>query len=630
MAAFRKMFFAAASAAALAAIPASAQGTAFQPFNCSVTANAPLVRWQGLTEQVGDILLTCTGGTPTALGQQVPVNNFAVQIQSTNITSQLLPANLPQANGGYPYSEAVLTINEPQAASPNPAGVVAPAPYGAVQQPCVASNTGSCPNLGDGNGGSSSYSVGTNFNMFQGYQFDAHTIRFDGVPMDAPGANKTMVVRISNIRVDATPFNGGSLSGQPITASVSITGTQPVSINNILPYVVGYAANGIKVTASGDSKGICNPGQGRVTATIQEGFASSFKRRDAGSQNILGYPYFTETGFYEPALGWVHPELVGHATQGTRILVSLSNIEKTLTITAPDTVSLAGGATAAGLLGGPDGGSGYLKLVSPASFTSTKDNSTTTFEYEVMYSDPSAIETADINFAVAYTTSSMYTVPPTYILASAQLSPVSTNHNAALASSDAIPRFVASPSTPTNTFFLTGCQCDLLFPYVVSQGGIETGIAISNTSADPYGTAPQSGYVQLFYYPNHASTFVPPSSFFTTAPSSITAQTPFSQTSSTQVGAGDQLLMVVGSGATNGTGIQGAPGFSGYMIAVTGFQYCHAFAFVSDTQVQKLAEGYLAVVLDQPNVSLDNRGIGGTSTTGIAPPSAVPGEHLNN
>ena len=630
MAAFRKLFFAAASAAAVAAIPASAQSN-FQPFNCSVTANAPLVRWQGLTEQVGDIILSCTGGTPTAVGAPVPVNNFVVTIQSTNITSQLLPTNLPQVNGGYPYSEAILTVNEPEPLNPNPAGAVVPAPFNALQQPCLASNTGTCTNTGDGTGGFFTYSTNGNYNMFQGYQFDAHTIRFDGIPMDAPGPNSNIVVRISNVRVDATPFNGGSLSGQPITASLSVTGTQAVTINNIAPFVVGYAANGIKVTANGDSKGVCNPGTGRVTATVQEGFASSFKRRDLGTQNILGYPYFTETGFYEPALPWIHPELVGHATQGTRILVSLTNIENTLTVTAPPTASLVGGAVAPLGQGGPNpSGSGYLALVGPGSFTSTADGSSTTFEYEVIYSDPSANETADIDFTVAYTTSSAYTVPPTYILASAQFSPLSTNHNAALASTDLIPRFVASPSAAANTFFLTGCQCDLLFPYAVSKDGLETGIAISNTSADPYGTAHQSGYVQLFYYPNHTSSFVPPSSWFTSAPSSITAQTPFSQTSSSQVGAGDQLLLTVGTGGENATGIKGAPGFNGYMIAVTGFQYCHAFAFVSDTTVQKLAEGYLAVVLDSPNVSLDNRGLGGTPVTGIAPPPAVPGEHLNN
>jgi hypothetical protein len=117
-------------------------------------------------------------------------------------------------------------------------------------------------------GGSASYSEPGNYNMFQGYQFDAHTIRFDGISMDAPGAGNNIVIRISNIRVDATPFNGGSLSGQPITASLSVTGTQQVTINNILPYVVGYAANGIKSTASGDSRGICNPGNGTVKVTV--------------------------------------------------------------------------------------------------------------------------------------------------------------------------------------------------------------------------------------------------------------------------------------------------------------------------------------------------------------------------
>ena len=625
MAAFRKLFFAAASAAALAAIPASAQSN-FQPFNCSVTANAPLVRWQGLTEQVGDILLTCTGGTPTTDGTTVPVNNFAVQIQSTNVTSQLLGQSLPSDNGGYPLSEAILTVNEPTAF-----GSSATSPFGATQNACPTSNQGQCLNTGDGDGGSSSYSEPGAFNMFQGYQFDAHTIRFDGIPMDAPGAGNNIVIRISNVRVDATPFNGGSLSGQPITASLSVTGTQAVTINNTAPVIVAYAANGIKVTASGTGNGVCNEGPGKVTVNVQEGFASAFKPKGTAHQNVLGFPYFTESGFTESGLGWVKPELVGVATQGTRVLVTLSNIQNTLTVTAPATASLEGGAVAPVGQRGPDAsGSGFLQLVGPGSFTSTADGSSTTFEYEVMYSDPSAIETGDIIFSVAYTTSSNYTVPPTYMLASAQFSPISTNHNAATVSTDLIPRFVAGPSTPQNTFFLTGCQCDLLFPYAVSQGGIETGIAISNTSADPYGTAPQSGYIQLFYYPNHASTFVAPSSWFTSAPSSITAQTPFSQTSSTQVGAGDQFLMVVGSGAESGTGIKGAPGFSGYMIAVTGFQYCHAFAFVSDTQVQKLAEGYLAVVLDSPNVSLDNRGLGGTPVTGIAPPSAIPGEHLNN
>jgi hypothetical protein len=33
---------------------------------------------------------------------------------------------------------------------------------------------------------------------------------------------------------------------------------------------------------------------------------------------------------------------------------------------------------------------------------------------------------------------------------------------------------------------------------------------------------------------------------------------------------------------------------------VADFQYCHAFAFISDVGAQKLAEGYLAIQLDFP------------------------------
>ena len=40
------------------------------------------------------------------------------------------------------------------------------------------------------------------------------------------------------------------------------------------------------------------------------------------------------------------------------------------------------------------------------------------------------------------------------------------------------------------------------------------------------------------------------------------------------------------------------------MISIANFQYCHAFAFISDMGSQKLAEGYLAIQLD---VGLLNR-----------------------
>ena len=40
-----------------------------------------------------------------------------------------------------------------------------------------------------------------------------------------------------------------------------------------------------------------------------------------------------------------------------------------------------------------------------------------------------------------------------------------------------------------------------------------------------------------------------------------------------------------------------APNFEGYMIAVCNFQLAHGYAFISDLGAQKLAHGYLALIL---------------------------------
>jgi putative component of membrane protein insertase Oxa1/YidC/SpoIIIJ protein YidD len=41
----------------------------------------------------------------------------------------------------------------------------------------------------------------------------------------------------------------------------------------------------------------------------------------------------------------------------------------------------------------------------------------------------------------------------------------------------------------------------LLFNWVISEDGYDTGIAISNTSMDPFSTAHQSGTCTLYFYP---------------------------------------------------------------------------------------------------------------------------------
>ena len=52
---------------------------------------ACVVRAEGYTELVGDIVLNCTGGAPTLAGQLVPQVNFTVFL-NTNVTSKITSA----------------------------------------------------------------------------------------------------------------------------------------------------------------------------------------------------------------------------------------------------------------------------------------------------------------------------------------------------------------------------------------------------------------------------------------------------------------------------------------------------------------------------------------------------------
>src|SRR6266508_1243715 len=88
MAAFRRIVPALAVVALLLGLMSSAyaQGPALA---CSASAAVPpTIRSEGATELTGDIVLNCTGGTPTAAAATVPVANVTVFL-NTAVTSRL-------------------------------------------------------------------------------------------------------------------------------------------------------------------------------------------------------------------------------------------------------------------------------------------------------------------------------------------------------------------------------------------------------------------------------------------------------------------------------------------------------------------------------------------------------------
>jgi hypothetical protein len=141
-----------------------------------------------------------------------------------------------------------------------------------------------------------------------------------------------------------------------------------------------------------------------------------------------------------------------------------------------------------------------------------------------------------------------------------------------------VPRFIQDPND-TVTFTINPCRTNLLFPYVTNQGGFDTGIVISNTSADKFGTVPQSGTCTLDYFGNTDGTGA--------APGSVTTET---------IAAGTQMIGTVGLGGN--LGFPATKGFGGYMIARCNFQYAHGFAYLFSGPTFEGSMGYLALVLD--------------------------------
>jgi hypothetical protein len=163
-----------------------------------------------------------------------------------------------------------------------------------------------------------------------------------------------------------------------------------------------------------------------------------------------------------------------------------------------------------------------------------------------------------------------------------------------------IPRF-APTGSGVNFFQANPCVTALLFPYVTNWAGFDTGLAIANTSRDPFSSPNdrlQGGTCTLNYYGKQANGNDP-----------VRAN----ETTNAAVAAGETITMVLSTGGS--LGLQGNANFQGYIIAQCNFLYAHGFAFITDGPIgqARVAEGYLALVLDGGD---SNTRRGGVNETG--------------
>jgi hypothetical protein len=195
--------------------------------------------------------------------------------------------------------------------------------------------------------------------------------------------------------------------------------------------------------------------------------------------------------------------------------------------------------------------------------------------WEIMDTDPNSIERFQprIFFAwVANTTNNLPSLGTS--TANGNLAPLSTVSGAS--TSAPIPRFVDGAVNRT-MLTINSCRSNLLFPFVTNQGGFDTGLAIANTSKDPFGTPLQTGACTVNFYG-----YVGNSKVCLSYPSpSITG--------------GEHFVWSL----ANGGAVTATAGFQGYVIAQCNFQFAHGYAFISDLGAQRLAQGYLALVMDE-------------------------------
>jgi len=625
----------------LASAQTQGGGVTGGPLLCTASvAVPPQLRSEGMTEVIGDIVITCTGGIATPAGSVIPTANVTVSL-GTQVTSRLLGNN-----GATNSSEALLLIDEPGSGLPAPVAGFGPAsPQSLCATPSVGAGPGGCVEYAQNgtavNGGTlpvasaSATTVTPTFNVFQGL-VSSNQVTFQGIPILAPvSSGSSRVFRITNVRANVSGLGGGGLPGTTqLLASVSISGSTSVPINNPVQ-IAGFVQSGLSVVFrnSNNSGGLssggtgfnqCGPGSssgsplGVAVLQYNENFGTAFKTRVAptsaytgqagagvATQSIPGTIYNSESNFITNIAGLSSGGAVaGLADYGTRLKAVFNNIPAGVRIfvsvtnlaanvTSANTPAPAG--TAAGnlstasyaiLINGeasPDA-NGFPPALSPS--TGVNGNPATTGLYEIPQAGGSATAVWEV----------MNTNPATNETFNfgvwTQFSPNPGANTPPPGTATVNASYAPTPPVPFSASAGSSASASLTVPRFADTSTARNVLVVNICQT-------------LLLFP-----FVTNQSGFDTGLS-------IANTSSDPIGTGAQngtctLTWYDGTGKTpayttpnvpTGTiwvdlASVRAPGFQGYMFALCNFQFAHGFAFISDIGARNLAMGYLPLVIN--------------------------------
>jgi len=207
--------------------------------------------------------------------------------------------------------------------------------------------------------------------------------------------------------------------------------------------------------------------------------------------------------------------------------------------------------------------------------------------WEVVQALPNAIENYDFGVYITFPNNIPQTsgISATLSYSPTPTAPFSATAAGLASNSLTIPRFaISATSSPSNFLNINLCNTALLFPYVTTVTGFDTGISIANTTMDPFNTVNQAGTCTMYWYGG--------------PPGATVAATNPNPTTLGAGGVGSSVPIISGTTALTQASQSITGSWSGYMIALCNFQYAHGYAVVTDVGVRNIMASYLALVIN--------------------------------
>ena len=475
----------------------------------------PGLRATGVSEFVGDVVVGCVNGTPTAAGAPVP--SYDVQFTLSSIVT-----SRTYGNG---WSEALLTIDEPGS------GLVgSPANLLACGDP-----SGTCALTGTGTGVGTYSGAAGRPNVFPG-RVSGNTVTFPGIPIDPAGLGGNRILRITNVRTDT--FGVPALPPS-VTGTVSLGGvvlaTTPVVGNVASSLAISVRTTDDSAFSSGSVINQCPSALPQQAGVLR--FSSlagtTFRPRTLAPyvdsqtspppqpQSVPGNPFDlnTESKFYAPSLTSpvVDFTSVGLASAGTRLRAQIANIPagtRVFVSTLP--VVYSGGIPAAATSGSiarlvqnemlpflPLASTATLDGIPAAEFTPIQGSASAV--WEVLLSNNSSLQNLD--FLVWVQPAANSTSPATFTGTFAPAPPAFLDSISHAASPTLpVPRFAASGGGGLNLFSVSGCPAitaapDLVVTSLTGPASGNPGETVSlSTTVLNQGTAAAGPFRVEFYF----------------------------------------------------------------------------------------------------------------------------------